>query len=149
MHAVPRTARPAQLAVGLVLAAALVVALLHANVQSRAHPAAAVQRETPSSPVAGVACALSISESHGFFCETDQSWARRKVIAARQHRRQVQRNDYFNNEMGRWWQNNYEPTFSCAYEQRLGQTGDGGKWGMCGGFWFCLIQLVFPGVGLD
>jgi len=28
----------------------------------------------------------------------------------------------------RWWLTNYEPTFSCAAERRLGRPGDGGKW---------------------
>jgi Methyltransferase domain len=146
MRAVRRLPPRKQLVGGLALASALVIALLYANRQVRVRSAAASR---PPALVVDAACALSMAESLGFFCETDESWARRKVIAARQHRRQVRRDDYFSNAMGRWWQNNYEPTFSCAYEQRLGRTGDGGKWGMCGGFWFCPLQLVFASLALD
>ena len=27
-----------------------------------------------------------------------------------------------------WYQNNWEPSFSCQHERRVGQMGDGGKW---------------------
>jgi Methyltransferase domain len=130
MGAVPLPRPQAQLVGGLALASVLVVALLYSHREVRVHVAAALR---PPTLLVEAACALSMAESHGFFCETDESWVRRKVIASRQYRRQAQGNDIFTNDIAMWWQNNYEPTFSCAYEQRLGNTGDGGKWGMCGG----------------
>jgi len=38
-----------------------------------------------------------------------------------------------------FFQNNWEPTWSCAFEQRIGSTGDGGKW-------LCDPHLIAAGV---
>ncbi|CAF3064987.1 unnamed protein product [Rotaria socialis] len=66
---------------------------------------------------------LSRIESDDFFFETNNDWNRRKELFHLQHNR----NQYFNSP-SMFFQDNYEPTFSCRFEQRLGINGDGGKW---------------------
>lgn len=68
-------------------------------------------------------CKLSRMESDEFFCEADEDWNRRKELFYLQHNR----NRFLNSEW-MFFQDNYEPTFSCRFEQRLGINGDGGKW---------------------
>jgi hypothetical protein len=52
-------------------------------------------------------------------------WETRCEIANAQVQRQVRTMD----ASGRvFFQNNWEPTVSCAYERRVGKAGDGGKW---------------------
>lgn len=68
-------------------------------------------------------CELSRIESDDFFCELDDDWRRRKNLFHIQHNRNHHRDSPYT-----FFQNNYEPTFSCRYEQRLGNNGDGGKW---------------------
>ena len=70
-------------------------------------------------------CRLSREESDDFFCESDADWLRRKTVFALQHGRNKYRDSPY-----MFFQDNYEPTFSCRFEQRLGFNGDGGKW-MC------------------
>jgi len=49
------------------------------------------------------------------------------VYAAQAAHQVVPASDANPNEAS-WWLTNYEPTFSCAAERRLGRPGDGGKW---------------------
>lgn len=73
--------------------------------------------------VRGERCDLSRIESDEFFCESDQDWRRRKERFHLQHNRnRVLGSPYL------FFQDNYEPTFSCRFERRLGGNGDGGKW---------------------
>jgi hypothetical protein len=68
-------------------------------------------------------CELSLAESENFFCENNEDWTRRKEVFHLQHNR-----NQFLNSTNMFFQDNYEPTFSCRFEQRLGINGDGGKW---------------------
>ncbi|CAF3039216.1 unnamed protein product [Rotaria socialis] len=68
-------------------------------------------------------CRLSLRESDNWFCEFDDDWNRRKRL----HHIQDQRNR--NTDIRQlFFQNNWEPTIHCPFEQRIGNTGDGGKW---------------------
>lgn len=68
-------------------------------------------------------CQLSLLESDGWFCESDNDWKRRKRLYHLQDRR-----NRFNDIRHVFFQNNWEPTIQCAYERRVGTMGDGGKW---------------------
>jgi hypothetical protein len=68
-------------------------------------------------------CSLSLKESDNWFCEFDDDWKRRKRL----HRVQDQRNRN-TDSLQVFFLNNWEPTFHCAFEQRIGIIGDGGKW---------------------
>ena len=69
---------------------------------------------------------LSMTESFGFFDEPDEVWKFRKARAFRQSLRQVKFHQA--GRSGLYFQSNWEPDFSCAYEERVGRIGDGGKW---------------------
>lgn len=81
-----------------------------------------------ASPRDAAHCGASWTESGGFFCEPSAAWATRKKIYALQAKQQTVLATDQSNDVGAWWQSNYEPNFSCAFEQRLGNAGDGGKW---------------------
>jgi len=68
-------------------------------------------------------CSLSLKESDNWFCEFDEDWERRKRL----HRTQNQRNRN-SDSINTFFINNWEPTIHCAFEQRIGSLGDGGKW---------------------
>jgi hypothetical protein len=76
-----------------------------------------------SSQITSTQCHLSMLESDGWFCEQDSDWKRRKMI----HHIQDKRNR-ISDKRQFFFQNNWEPTIQCAFERRLGNTGDGGKW---------------------
>jgi hypothetical protein len=70
---------------------------------------------------------ISSQDSYGFLKYTDDQWRRMRDVhlaqSLRQHGRRVE------NEKARtYFQYNWEPTLSCAFEQRIGDIGDGGKW---------------------
>ena len=76
-----------------------------------------------STKISSSDCRLSLIESDGWFCESDKDWTRRKTLHTFQHKR-----NHINDNRFLFFQNNWEPTIQCASEQRLGNTGDGGKW---------------------
>ena len=77
----------------------------------------------PSSINTSYACQLSLRESDGWFCQSDVDWKRRKSF---HHARDRKNHKSDSNVM--FFQNNWEPTFQCEFERRLGTMGDGGKW---------------------
>lgn len=68
-------------------------------------------------------CGWSSLESDGWFCESNEDWIRRKQLHNFQHKR-----NHVSDSRKFFFQNNWEPTVQCTFEQRLGNTGDGGKW---------------------
>mmetsp|Transcript_15393 Transcript_15393/g.23972 ORF Transcript_15393/g.23972 Transcript_15393/m.23972 type:complete len:321 (+) Transcript_15393:218-1180(+) len=68
---------------------------------------------------------LSSRESFGFFNYDDEKWERKKLIHKIQSRRQHMSEDKVGHV---FYQNNWEPSWSCGYEERIGRPGDGGKW---------------------
>jgi len=68
---------------------------------------------------------VSMRESHGFFCDDDPAWQVKKRIAQRQQPFQRRSSPWGTSA---FFQENWEPDFSCSFEQRLGRSGDGGKW---------------------
>jgi hypothetical protein len=69
---------------------------------------------------------FSKSESYDFFDEPDEVWKLRKARAFRQSSRQVKFHQA--GRSGLYFQSNWEPDISCAFEERVGNIGDGGKW---------------------
>ena len=77
---------------------------------------------TPA-PRADESCLYSLGESDGWFCEYNNDWKRRKRLHQFQDKRN--RND---ESITTFFEKNWEPTLHCAFEQRLGKAGEGGKW---------------------
>jgi hypothetical protein len=68
---------------------------------------------------------LAFKESLGLWCERDHSWMLRKARWKRQRKRQRVSND---KRTAFYFYHNWEPDIGCALEERLGSSGDGGKW---------------------
>jgi len=67
----------------------------------------------------------SMAESFGFLKYPASKWELKKKIHAWQSKRQYGAQ----NALGRiFFQYNWEPSWSCGFEQRIGNIGDGGKW---------------------
>mgnify|MGYP006092434823 FL=1 len=87
----------------------------------------------------GVACPkrghadAARAASGGFFDDVDDYvWAMFQQRHAEQMVKQTERyggKGGFSERPGRvWYQNNWEPSFTCQHERRVGRMGDGGKW---------------------
>jgi hypothetical protein len=62
---------------------------------------------------------------------TEDGWNRKLRIYAEQSKRQrkaVGDKKWTMRPAGEFFQNNWEPDWTCDFEQRLGSAGDGGKW---------------------
>lgn len=75
-------------------------------------------------------CENSLKDSFGFFCINDFEWSLKKKIFDDQEQKQISTD--LDSELPKrlriWWQRNYEPNFSCPFEVRIGNQGDGGKY---------------------
>jgi hypothetical protein len=78
---------------------------------------------------------MASDESHGFFYDVPESdWETQRSIT----KMRINNKNAANPLAGArnspaWYQENWEPDFSCRMEQRIGGMGDGGKW-MCDPF---------------
>lgn len=76
-------------------------------------------------PAAAAASASDLAPWSPVIVDTPENWSLRRSIAEAQAARQIQSKHI----RGRaFFQNNWEPSVGCAYERRLGRSGDGGKW---------------------
>ena len=90
-------------------------------------PHASFKLNPADADAAGVigAGTLSLQQSFGFLEYTDEQWARLQSIYLSQSSRQ---RGYPHSEPSLFWTKNWHSTLSCAFERRLGNKGDGGKW---------------------
>lgn len=70
--------------------------------------------------------ALAFHESDGFFTDVRESdW---KMLKDRISTTPSCQFDCSSEDAKAWYQNNWEPAFTCLHERRIGRWGDGGKW---------------------
>jgi len=70
--------------------------------------------------------ALAFEESDGFFKDVhERDW---KLMKRRQKESRFCLTDCRNQPPHVWYQNNFEPSFTCQHERRIGGMGDGPKW---------------------
>ena len=87
------------------------------NIGISTDPTSSDRAHTPGS--------LASKASYGFLEYSDSQWG--KMVSV--HRAQSQRQHGNTATDGKtFFQYNWEPTLSCAFEQRIGRKGDGGKW---------------------
>ena len=82
---------------------------------------------TATKPPGGTSHGQAYDQSFGFFTDiTDVGWTRLK----QRHRSTPNCGplDCAPEKPGNWYQNNFEPSFTCLHERRVGGLGDGPKW---------------------
>ena len=67
----------------------------------------------------------SLQDSFGYLQYTDEQWERMRSIHIAQSKRQAGQQS---GKGSTFSHSNWEPSFSCAFERRIGKVGDGGKW---------------------
>lgn len=79
-----------------------------------------------SSAILSSDCSLAYEESEGFFAdmrESDWNMLKQRISITPNCKGSC------NSEKPHlWYQNNWEPSFTCLHERRIGRWGDGGKW---------------------
>lgn len=82
-------------------------------------------------------CSSSDMLTFGLHSDTIDGWKRRRHIFLAQHAKQINMpllgggSDNWGGSRSHgptYFQDNWEPSFSCPYEMRIGHWGDGGKW---------------------
>jgi hypothetical protein len=75
---------------------------------------------------------LAFKESAGFFDDIEErEWVRlqqRHVDQFPNHSPSLLKESAVPVPANNWYQNHFEPEFSCRHERRVGRKGDGGKW---------------------
>eukprot|EP00051_Salpingoeca_urceolata_P017544 m.239993 g.239993 ORF g.239993 m.239993 type:complete len:384 (-) comp18985_c1_seq2:7-1158(-) len=97
-------------------------------------PVAVGSGKPGGSALSAATLSQALRDSLGFIDDTEANWALRQQACRSQQRRQVKQAAanadavrYFGRSTS-YYQENWEPNFSCAAEKRLGVMGDGGKW---------------------
>ena len=99
------------------------------DIYTEKSPARCVERLVP--PVASVVTMghgyeASMHESFGFMRYFEPMWERKKKLHQIQSKKQ--HGGHGDGQGRKYFQFNWEPNWSCGYEQRIGNVGDGGKW---------------------
>ena len=122
--------------IAIAIAIALVLGFtIGYNVAALQHFDRAREAERPSLPRLGVESPMREESdrarraSGGFLDDIDdRTWA----MYERRHASQMAKQAIAGGGSERpgrvWYQNNWEPSFSCQHERRIGRMGDGGKW---------------------
>jgi len=93
------------------------------------HPSAANNQE-PAAFSSHTEYEVAIQQSYGFFTDIPTTdWLLMKDrIKERQNHWDMNNPTLYMDDPRAWYQNNFEPDFTCAHERRVGGMGDGPKW---------------------
>jgi hypothetical protein len=69
---------------------------------------------------------------------SNQAWKRLQNRVRTRNNHKYPNNPYeFKDQANQWYQHNFEPDFTCLYEERVGGNGDGPKW-----VWYVLRTVI-------